>query len=176
MNVYSKIVFLIILCFISCSSTSIENNGQYKLLTKGVLKSRLTKDVNLLFFYTSWCGVSDIILKETYQELCNRENEFSITLISVDDLESEISLECDIYTLEKSYFNIPGAHRGLIKDFIQENFYNFQSINLKGNFKVPVSIFVDKDFNIIHSAPQKLKDLERLAKYHLKNKVIYQNK
>lgn len=170
MNTYSTIVFLLIVSFTSCSSLSTSANEQYNILTKETLKMRLTKEVNLLFFYTDWCGISDIILTETYQELCQRENEFSITLISVDGLESKVGLECDIFTLEKDYLNTPGAHRRLIKSFIQENFFDFQSLNLEGNFSVPVSVFVDKDFNIIHSAPQKTKDIERLAKYHKKNK------
>lgn len=170
MNTYSTIIFLMIVCFTSCSSLSTSTNKQYNILTKETLKVRLTKEVNLLFFYTDWCGVSDIILKETYQELCQRENEFSITLISVDDVESKVSLECDIFTLEKDFLNTPGAHRRLIKSFIQENFVDFQSLNLNGNFRVPVSIFVDKDFKVIHSAPQKVEDIERLAKYHKKNK------
>jgi len=164
---FKKVLFTIPVLFsiFACDSSYIENKDS-NFLTNEKLEDLLTKDVNLVFFMTEWCSVSQYILKEEYVQLCKEENSFDILIISADNGFSHPEISCDIWGLTKRPGLFPLSHRKLVREFILENFTNTKNLDLNYSFGLPVSIFVTDELEVIETAPQKVKDVKRLAEYH----------
>lgn len=152
---YQKAIFCILFVLLSCnnpkSSTIIK-------IEKSNIKSVFNKRLNLVFIWTTWCGVSNSILKETYTYLQNDTNEYNIIIIcGNNDLEgiqnkfSSLDLNYKKYIIGNSSNILPIMDRKNIKEFISKEFKNTKNLKLEGNFGIPLSFLVDSSLNILNS-------------------------
>jgi hypothetical protein len=111
-----------------------------------------------VFIWTTWCGVSKSILKETYTKLQKDSNQYNIIIICGNDSPSEvdkylnsINISLERYCINNSSNFLPYMDRKNIKKFINENFRNNESMNMKENFGVPITLLIDSSLNILNS-------------------------
>jgi len=148
-----KSTFLFLL--LSCSQA---NSNSIRKIDESNIKSVFNKPLNLVFIWTTWCGVSKSVLKETYTKLQRDSNQYNIILISgnndpivVDKYLNSLNISLKRYCIDNSSNIFPIIDRKKIKEFIMQKFSNTENISVDGNFGVPVTLLIDSSLNILNS-------------------------
>lgn len=122
------------------------------------IKGKLNKPLNLVFVWTTWCGVSKNIIKETYTTLQNDSNKYNIILLCGNDdpvtivqLFKSLNLKLNMYIISNASNYFPLVDRRNVKAFILNTFHNTSDLELNGNFGIPISLLVDSSLNIINN-------------------------
>lgn len=150
-----KILKLITLAtFFSCNNSTSQTAMK---IDKSNIKSIFNKPNNIVFIWTTWCGVSKSILKETYSVLQKDTNDYNIIIIcgnsDFDNIRSafeSIPLKLNKYIISNASNYFPYSDRKNIKNFIQEQFENVELANLDGNYGIPITMLVDSTLKIIN--------------------------
>jgi len=140
------IQFSLLVILLSCSQANADSTNR---IDHSNIKSIFNKPLNLVFIWTTWCGVSKSILKETYTSLQRDSNRYNIILIcgnddpiGVDNYFKSIDIQLKKYIIDKSSNHFPFLDRSNIKEFIFHEFKN-NNTKLNGNFGVPISLLLD---------------------------------
>lgn len=122
------------------------------------IKSIFNKPLNLVFIYTTWCGVSKSVLKETYATIQKDSNEYNIILVcgnnhqkAIDNYFKTAHITLKKFVIGNSSNILPMLDRLHIKDFINKQFKNSQMIELQNNFGIPITLLVDSSLSILHT-------------------------
>jgi len=109
---------------LSCSQATSNTIVEIK---ESNIKSVFNKPLNLVFLWTTWCGVSKSILKETYTKLQIDSNQYNIILICgnndlivVDKYLSSLNISLKRYCIDNSSNIFPIIDRKNIKEFIKK--------------------------------------------------------
>jgi hypothetical protein len=152
-----KHIYRIIILFLLLSCRQANSNSIIEIKESNI-KSVFSKPLNLVFLWTTWCGVSKSILKETYTKLQIDSNQYNIILICgnndpfvVDKYLNSLNINLKRYCIDNSSNIFPIIDRKNIKEFIKQKFNNTENISLDGNFGVPVTLLIDSSLNILNS-------------------------
>ncbi|MBK9301264.1 MAG: hypothetical protein IPN14_11825 [Bacteroidetes bacterium] len=147
--------FIILFMLLSCSQATSNTIVEIK---ESNIKSVFNKPLNLVFLWTTWCGVSKSILKETYTKLQIDSNQYNIILICgnndlivVDKYLSSLNISLKRYCIDNSSNIFPIIDRKNIKEFIKQKFNNTENISVDGNFGESVTLLIDSSLNILNS-------------------------
>lgn len=149
--------FIITLLFFSFFSCKSKNVGSLKEINDSNIKSIFNKKRNLVFIWTTWCGASKDIIKDTYANIQKDTNDYNIILIcgnldedNIDRIFSKNNINLKKYITGNATNYLPIMDRKNIKNFILENFTNTDSIDFKGNFSIPITLLVDSNLKILN--------------------------
>jgi hypothetical protein len=133
------------------------------------------KKITILYFWTSWCGVSNNIIPETYLPLADSiengdYNANVILLCGSSGIDSQVTA-LRKPALQSYYINKVGngmaiIDRNAIKKFIKELFpeHTWEQLDEFG-FGIPITLVVDDKLKIIHEVgPQDIQSLLTIVK------------
>ncbi len=146
---------------ISCNLETVKDNE----ISKATVKKIISEDLNLVFLTAEWCSASKSVLKRTYTKLCDSlKDEVNIVIICASEENNNFKNQLDELGINCPYYLLPNksshekilehGDRKRIRHFIKNNLTGYKDLDLKWNFGVPVSLFVNKDLKIIEPAPQ----------------------
>lgn len=154
------------LLLISCKQDT--NSNSITRIKESNIKTIFNKPINLVFIWTTWCGVSKSILSDTYTQLQKDSNQYNIIIICGNDdeigIENKLNdLQFKKYVISNATDYFPFIDRLNIKDFITTKFKNTNDIKLEGSFGIPISILVDSSLNVLNSnMPQDTLNIHRI--------------
>lgn len=155
----------------SCSNVAKENNAIY--VGENNIKAILNKPKNLVFIWTTWCGVSKELLENTYKHLYIKDSQTNIVIIcgnddiqSIEKIFAKQKISYPIYILEGSSNIFPFRDRQNIKYFINNQFKDPNSLSkLEGSFGIPLTMLIDSNLVILNAnMPQDTLGLYTLMK------------
>lgn len=144
-----------IFILLSCSKSN-----SYSIIEIGEsnIKSVFNKPLNLVFIWTTWCGVSKSILKETYTKLQNDSNQYNIILICgnndpivAGEYLNSLNITLNKYCIDNSSDFFPIIDRNNIRKFVAQNFNRIENIKMEGSFGIPITLLIDSSLNILNS-------------------------
>lgn len=167
------ILLLAIILNLSCNQTG---NSSIKVIDNNNIKSIFNKEVNLVFIWTTWCGVSKSILINLYKNLKVDSSKVNVILLcgnadieTVDSIFKKEKINCTNYFINNNSNLFAFIDRKNIKNFIESNFKNINGIDLKGNYGIPISLLIDSNLNVIdNNVPQKSDEIINLLNNYIK--------
>ncbi|HRP91181.1 MAG TPA: hypothetical protein PKX92_14220 [Edaphocola sp.] len=165
-----KTIFLLLFTFLGGCSAKTQDSTAPIMNTIDLKNTIKSQPRTILFVWTSWCGVSDEILQNTYLKhqdsflkndmnvilLCGSANQDPI----IESINSNKKLKA--FYLEGSNTSIPYFNRKNIEKTLNDVF-DKKSIEkiFEGNFGIPITFIVDSSLNVIYpNAPQKFSELK----------------
>lgn len=169
-SLYTVIISFVLLCSCKQQAPATLSIDQKELQSK--IKQ---KKITILYFWTSWCGVSNNIIQETYFPLADSIEKSGydanvILLCGSSGIDSKVTAlrkpALQSYYLKQVGNGMAIMDRSAIKKFIKELFpgYEWKQLDEFG-FGIPVTLVVDDKLKIINEAgPQDVQNLLGIIK------------
>lgn len=103
---------------LACNTLSNDNTSLITEITSSNIKDIFNKPKNLVFIWTTWCGVSKNILKETYSILQKDTNEYNIIVVcgnndpqSIETLYRQLDIKLKMYIVKGANNYFPNYYK-----------------------------------------------------------------
>lgn len=153
------LLFISLNILYDCNTFSKDNTSLINEITNANIKNIFNKPKNLVFIWTTCCGVSKNILKETYSVLQKDSKDYNIIVVcgnnapeSIEALYRQLDINLKMYIIKGASNNFPLFDKINIKKFITEEFTNGKDNSPEGYFfGIPITLFVDSNLNILNN-------------------------
>lgn len=157
-----SIIILLSLSFVLSSCNSDDASENPEVITQSQLEEHIeSKDLTLVFFYTSWCGASSYMYEEfvlPYHKSIQEHNaNAQIIMIAGDDAVTkekvrEIENEGILSYRLNNAGTLPPKNRYKIRKFTEKAFPNQEVESIQGfSFGIPATLLINKKGEILNT-------------------------